>query len=144
MTLNTCQQGCIELKQTFSIATKIKTFAENSKQRQEFDKADTNKDNYIDFEEFMATMKNEDADMHYRDVYAQGFRMADTNQDGKLSFEELEEVYRKHESSLMQNPKVTWDCTYRCGIWNTCMMKGAWNGDTTKCGSMPSGCKCIW
>ena len=45
-------------------------------------------------------MEAENADMHYRDVYAQGFRMADTNQDGKLSFDELVQANKGQESLI--------------------------------------------
>jgi len=39
---------------------------------------------------------------------------------------------------------ITWECTYKCSVYNTCLMKGAWNGDVTKCGSEPAGCQCVW
>jgi hypothetical protein len=40
--------------------------------------------------------------------------------------------------------EVTWECTYKCSVYNTCLMKGAWNGDISKCGSEPAGCQCVW
>ena len=39
---------------------------------------------------------------------------------------------------------ITFECTYKCSVYNTCLMKGAWNGDITKCGSEPAGCQCVW
>ena len=39
---------------------------------------------------------------------------------------------------------ISFECTYRCGIWNTCMVRGAIIGNTAACGSEPSGCQCVW
>ena len=140
LTLSTCQQSCVQLKATFSVADKIKTFAAYSEDMDEFKGADTNGDGLIDIKEFLAVFKPT-SDLR-RELLKQAFAQADTNGDKFLTYDEIEKY--NADVSLIQKPQVTFDCTYRCGVYNTCMMKGAWNGDTTKCGSMPSGCKCIW
>ena len=84
----------------------------------------------------------------------------DTNKDEKLSWSEVKTFFFNQVKqqkadpaapgtapkvdSLLSQPQISWNCTYRCGIWNTCMVKAAWNGDTTKCGSEPAGCQCVW
>ena len=141
LTLNTCQQSCISLKSTFSVASKIKTFAVHAAHMAEFNGADTDGNGFIDINEFLNIIKSQGV-MYDENFSRMAFASADTNGDGYLTYEEIERA--NGEQTLLQNPKVTWDCTYRCGVWNTCQMKGAWNGDTTKCGPMPSGCKCIW
>ena len=52
--------------------------------------------------------------------------------------------YANSGASLLAKPQITWNCTYRCSVYNTCMVKGAWNGDTSKCGAEPAGCQCVW
>jgi hypothetical protein len=53
-------------------------------------------------------------------------------------------VKKAMEHNKIKVQEITFDCTYRCTIYNTCMMKGALNGDITKCGEEPPGCQCVW
>ena len=142
LTLSGCQKGCVQLKSTFSVASKIKTFAVHSQHMAEFNGADTNGDGLISLEEFLTVVKYQQGGFYDEDFSTQAFRGADSNMDGFLTYEEIERA--NGEASLLAEPKPTWDCTYRCGVWNTCQVKGAWNGDTSKCGAEPSGCKCVW
>ena len=56
-TLTTCQTGCVQMKATFSVADKIKTFAVHSQHIAEFNAADTNGDGFIDIDEFLTVIK---------------------------------------------------------------------------------------
>ena len=47
-------------------------------------------------------------------------------------------------TSFLVKPQISWSCTYRCSVYNTCMVKGAWAGDTSNCGSEPADCQCVW
>ena len=59
-----CQQKCTnQVQSTISKASNIKTFAENSKKMQEFKIADQNDDDFVDYQEFMAIMEADKADM---------------------------------------------------------------------------------
>ena len=71
MQLIMCQQGCPKsLAQTPSVFNLIKSLVDQgTAQRAEFDKADTNKDGYIQFDEFIKVLESEGADMKYRSVY---------------------------------------------------------------------------
>ena len=142
LTLSGCQTGCVQLKSSFSVASKIKTFAVHSQHMAEFNGADTNGDGLISLEEFLTLMKYQQGNFYDESFTTQAFRGADSNMDGFLTYEEIERA--NGEASLLAKPDVTFECTYRCGVWNTCMMKGAWNGDTSKCGTEPAGCKCVW
>ena len=57
LTLNTCQMGCVQLKASFSVADKIKTFAVHSAHMAEFNGADTNGDGFLDINEFLVVIK---------------------------------------------------------------------------------------
>lgn len=70
-----------------------------------------------------------------------------------VTFAAAHEHHHGHKSSVVKSglksnkmkvEAITWDCTYKCSVYNTCLMKGAWNGDITKCGSEPAGCQCVW
>ena len=52
------------------------------------------------------------------------------------------ESFLKNISASVKS--ISFSCTYRCSIWNTCQIKGAWNGDTTKCGEEPAQCQCVY
>ena len=47
-------------------------------------------------------------------------------------------------NKMIKVQEITFECTYRCSVYNTCLMRGAWNGDISGCGAEPAGCQCVW
>jgi hypothetical protein len=74
------------------------------------------------------------------------FNSIDVNGNQKLSWREMRRFVKKENgpASLVMKPQITFECTYRCSVWNTCMVSGAINGNTAGCGAEPAGCDCVW
>ena len=102
LTLNTCQQKCVQLKATFSVADKIKTFAVHSAHMAEFNAADTNGDGFIDINEFLTVIKKTGG-FYDENFSRMAFANADTNGDGFLTYDEIERA--NGEMSLFNKNK---------------------------------------
>ena len=48
------------------------------------------------------------------------------------------------EANKIKVNEITFECTYRCSLWNTCVIKGMLNGDSSQCGPEPANCVCRW
>lgn len=48
------------------------------------------------------------------------------------------------EANKIKVNEITFECTYRCSLWNTCVIKGMLNGDSSNCGPEPANCVCRW
>ena len=119
----------------------------NGDLRESFYDYDLNNDGYIDKAEFTKVFGPEDI---FETTMANFlFETIDTNNNEKLCLTEVQNFVSSRntvadDASPSNVEEVTFECTYRCGIWNTCMMKGAWNGDYSGCGTEPAECQCVW